>query len=171
MNPINATGSLDSIINSITYDVSTSASEDNKISRSNLKADKEKMHDERQKKIANLADQMKGVSQGKCFKFIKVVFKIVDLLAKPLSAITGNQLKLNLTKTLQILQEAKKNGKLMGLQINAEQISKVIENVKKHLSTDMSQLKETEIHSNNESKRIMQILDEIDKTFKATQTR
>ncbi len=169
MNAIPSNGSVETILNDIMGEVTLQSGEEKKITSSQIKMRKQKLSDQREARIENLKEQAKEISTGKCFKFIKVIFKSVDLLAKPLSLITGNKLKLNFAKLLDNLAEAKKQGHLLGLKIDGEQITKFIDDIKKHLGMDLDSVKDLEAHDEKETQRIMQILDEIDQTFKATQ--
>jgi len=171
MYPVLNSNNIDTTLNNMIDSAVFGNNEDNKIIRSNIKANKEKVHDQRQDKIQNLKDQLKGVSQGKCFKFIRTVFKVVDLLAKPLSALSGNQLKLNLGKTMDMLADAKKQNRLMGLQIDYQQIKQVIEGIKKIITQDQSQINQNQDFSQKETERVLQILDEIDSAMQTTQNK
>lgn len=167
---VSATGpSIDSIINNMGSSAYIGINEDNKINKSSLKVAREKVKDQREEKIQNLKDQLKGVSQGKCFKAIRCIFKVVDLLAKPISMITGNQIKLQLTKMMDTLAEAKKQGRMASLNIDYQKISQFIESLKKTISSDQQSIKNNLSIQQDDTNRILKILDEIDSTMKTIQ--
>ena len=159
---------MESFVNNVAGDVAKSDIEDKKISKASVRATTEKIHDQREEKIQNLMDQLKGVGgAGGCFKFLRAAFKIIDFLTKPLSVLTLNKLNLSLSTALESLKDAKNRQKILGLKINGEQIQKVLEGLKKLLGNDMETLKLQDDRGAKETERILQILDEIDGTFKA----
>lgn len=169
---VNATAGLDvdALINQVSQDYSKGDIEDKKVTKARIHVQTDKIHDKRQERIENLKDQIKGVSGGAggCMKVLKVVFKIIDFLSKPLSLLTMNQLKVDLSKTLDQLKDAKNQQKLMGLKIDGQEILKSLQGFKTLLSNDMEQLKTEDDRSAKESQRILNILDDIENTFQAT---
>lgn len=160
---------VESFINNVSADMAAGDIEDKKVTKAQIHVQTKKIHDKRQERIKNLQDQIRGVSAGggACFKFLRVVFKILDFLAKPLSAITLNQLKVDLSKTLDNLKDAKVQQAMMGLKINGQDILKSLEGFKKLLGNDLETLKTQDEHSAKETERILKILDEIHSSFQA----
>lgn len=161
---------LDAMVNKISADFSKGDVEQKKTSKANIRVNTVQMRDKREKRVQNLTDQMKGVHQngGACFKVLRVVFKIIDILAKPLSAISMNQLKVDLSKTLEALKDAKNQKGVMVLRLKGDQLLKVIDGLKKFLSEDTDTLNKQDAQAAKESQTILKILDEIEETFKAT---
>lgn len=159
---------IEALINKVSADFAQGDKEDKKVTKAQISSNTEKIRDKREERIENLKEQIKGVSGGGgCFKFLKAVFKIIDFLAKPLSLLTFNQLKTNLSKTLDMLQDSKNQKKLMGLKINGQDILKVLQSLKTTLSDDMETLKQQDQLSAKESQRILQIINDIEKSFGA----
>ena len=158
---------MESFVNNVSADVAQNDIEDKKVSKAHVRATTEKIHIKREERIKNLIDQMKGIGgAGGCFKFLRSVFKIIDFLAKPLSLLTLNKLNLSLSKTLDALKDAKNQQKILGMKINGDQIQKALEGLKKLLGNDMETLKTQDERGAKETERILQILDEIDSSFK-----
>lgn len=159
---------IESLINNVSADMSQGDLEDKKVSKASVRANTEKIHDKRQERIKNLIDQMKGVAgPGGCMKILRVVAGVLDFLVKPLSALTLNKLKLDLSKTLDALQDSKNQKKILGMRIDGEQIQKALQGLKKLLGNDMETLKTQDERGAKETERILQILDEIDSSFKS----
>lgn len=160
---------VESFINNVSADMAASDIEEKKATKARIKTHTEKISDKREERIKNLQDQIKGVSSGGgCFKFLSVVFKILDFLVKPLSALTLNQLKLDLSKTLDMLKDAKNQKALLGLKINGQDILKSLQGLKKLLQDDMQKFQTQEQQGAKDTDRILKILDEIQETFGAT---
>lgn len=162
---------MESLINEVSADLAKGDIEDKKITAKRIEAHTDNLRDQRQDRIKNLKDQIRGVHNngGGCFKVFKAVFKVLDFLAKPLSLLTANTLKLNLEKTLDQLKEAKNQKGVILLQAHGQEILKVIENLKKFLGDDMETLKKTSTLSDKETTRIRQIMDEVEESFRSTQ--
>lgn len=168
---INNVGGLDvdALINNVAADFSKGDIEDKKVAEARVNIRSRHIRDKRQERIDNLKDQMKGPSGPKgCMKVLKVVFKIIDFLSKPLSLITMKQLNVDLSKALDQLQNAKNQQKLTGLKIDGQQILKSLQGFKTLLSDDMEQLKTRDAEGAKETERVLRILDDIHDTFKAT---
>lgn len=160
---------IESLINNVTADLSKGSIEDKKVTEARIKSHTEKIHDKRQERIDNLKEQMKGPpGGGGCFKFLQAVFKVFDFLMKPISALTLGKFRVELSKTLDMLKDAKYQKRLLALQANGQDILKVIQGLKKLLQDDFDSMKIQDDQGAKESQRIMQILDEIQDTFKAT---
>lgn len=162
----------ESFIDNLAGTLSQSNAEDKKISKSQVRIYKRHMDDKRQERIKNLSDQLKGASShsGGCFKILKVVFKIVDFLTKPISLLTMNQLKVDLSKTLDMLKDAKNQKKLLGLGINEQEILKIMDSLKKTLGDNTTRLKAQEQQSHQDLETVLRILADIESTFKHIQT-
>jgi hypothetical protein len=160
---------IESLLNTISSEFSTGDSEDKKITAARIRVNTKNVQTKRQERIDNLIKQMKGVGGASgCMKIAKVVFKAIDLLIKPLSALSLGALKMDLSKSLEMLEEAKKQGRLLGLKINGQEISKALQSFKTFLQSDMQTLKQQDEQSAKDAERIVQILDEIEQTFKTT---
>ena len=163
---------FESVVNEMATHLTQGDLENKKISKAEVVIHKEHLKDKREERIQNLTDQLKGASQGGgCFKVLKVVFKVVDLLMKPLSAITMNQLKTNLSQTLDALKEAKNQKRILGLNIKEQDILKALEGLKKLLNEDTDRLKTQENQSDQDVQTILRILDDIQSTFQTIQTK
>lgn len=159
---------VESLINNVSGDLAQNNVEDKKISKAHIRANTEKIKVKREDRIKNLIDQMKGVAgPGGCMKILRVVTGVLDFLVKPLSALTLNKLKLNLSKTLDALQDSKNQKKLLGMRIDGDQIQKALQGLKKLLGDDVETLKTQDEQGAKETERILQILDEIDLSFKS----
>lgn len=168
MNVTNTKGmDIESFINSVTANFAQGSLEDKKAIENKVKVDTKKVKEKRQEKIDNLLDQMKKVSHKSegCFKVIKVVFKMIDFIMKPLSLMSMGKVNVELSKTLDMLQEAKKQGKILGLKIDGESIMKALDDLKKFLQQDYDNLKTTQVREGKEMQKMMRILDEIHETY------
>ncbi len=168
MDPINATSSLnmEGLLNSVTSELGKGDIHDKEIGKARIISHSHRIKNKRTEYIDNLKKQMQGaVSGGGCFKFLRVVTKVFDFLLKPLSALTMGQFKVELTKTLDMLKDAKNKKALMGLNINTQQIMQAIDGLKKMFAEDSTHLDSLNEHSAKENSRIMEILDEIEKSF------
>lgn len=161
---------IEAMINNVASDMAEGDIHDKKATMASIRSNTDKIRDQRLERIENLQKQLKGVASGggACFKGIKVVLKVIDILAKPLSLLTLGNLQTSLSKTLDMLQQAKAQGKLMGMKIDGQQIMKTLESLKTNLSEDTEQLKQQNQHSQQETEKIMSIIDEISNTFKST---
>ncbi|MBX7148179.1 hypothetical protein K1X76_03775 [bacterium] len=167
MTSINPTGNLDmeSMLNNLAADFGKGDIEDKKASKAQISSQAHKIRDKRADYIDNLKRQMHHAVGGGCFKFLRVVTKVFDFLLKPLSAVTMGQFKIELTKTLDMLKDAKNQQALLGLKVKSQEILKVIDSLKKMMSDDTSHLQQLDEHTNKESQRIMEILNEIEQSF------
>ncbi len=161
---------IESFIDNVAANFGKSDIEEKKVTQSSVRIHTRSLADKRQERIKNLIDQMKGAhgGGGGCFKVLKVVAKVVDFLTKPLSMITLGQLKTDLGKTLEMLQEAKNQKKVLGIKINGESILKSLQGLKKLLSEDMETLKSQDEKSAKETERILHIIDEIHNGFRTS---
>ena len=159
---------IEGLMNAISADAGVSAREDQKVTGSRLKVQTERIQEKRRERLDNLREQMEGAAKsGGCLKFFKAIFKVFDILTKPLSAITGGQLKLELGKIFEQLQKAKETGRLEGLKIDGQELQAALQGLKKFLQEDTQRVKETEeIHSKTDV-QILNMLDEIHDSFRA----
>lgn len=129
----------------------------------------QKIQEKRKEQLENIKEQLKGPGGANgCVSILKSIFKVFDLLLKPLSMITGGQLKMELGKALEMLQKAQAMGKLTNLQINHKEMGHAISSIKKLLQEDMSQMKEYQEHEQQQSLKIMEILDSLQQTFESS---
>lgn len=171
MNGINGSHGLDleALINNVSKDYAQSDIDDKKVTKARVQSYSGKIADKRQERLDNLKERLKGPGGGGgCFKFLKAVFKVFDFLLKPLSAITLGKFRVELSKTLDMLKNAKHQKRLLALQANGQGILKSIQGLKKLLQDDFDRIKTQDDQSAKESQKIMQILDEIQDTFKTT---
>jgi len=170
MNDINLSNNFDinSFLDNVMADAKQGASEDNKVTSARIKVHSDKIQDKRKEQIENLMEQMKDASSGGCLKFLKSVFKIFDILLKPLSAITAGKLKLEIGAALEKLQDAKKLQHKIGLQIDESKISKALGNLKRMLQEDFQNMEvETQI-DHKETQKIIQMIEEVQEGFRST---
>lgn len=156
---------IDSLINNLQVDANKSEIETNKASSAKIRTQAEKIKEKRQEQLDNIKERMKGASGGGCLKFLKTIFKVFDLLLKPLSAITAGQLKLELGKVFERLEKAKANGKLLGLQINGEEIQGALQDLKKIFEQDTQRYQNQEELSHQQNQRIITIIEEVHDSF------
>ncbi len=170
MNTIASLNALDmeGLINTLSSEASASAQEDRKVTGSRVHAQSERIQEKRQERLDNLQEQLKGASKGGCLKFLVAIFKVFDILTKPLSAITGGQLKLELGKVFEQLQKSKATQRLVGLQVNGEEIQKALAGLKKFLQEDIHRMKDNEAFKTQETRQILKIIDEIQDSFRTT---
>lgn len=161
---------IESLVNHVSADFAKNDLEGKKVAMASVRVHTQKITSKRQERIKNLIDQMRGVvhQSGGCFKFLRVVFKIIDFLAKPLSLLTMNKLKMDLGKTLDMLKDSKNQQALLNVKIKGDRILKALTNLKKLLGDDMEQMKTQDEQSAKESQRVMRILNDIEETFKQT---
>lgn len=158
---------VEGLINQVSADLLKSSSETTQANKVSIQKHTQELKDKRQDRIQNLMDQMKGVASGKCVNFVKSIAKVTDFLTAPISALSMGKLNLSLSQAVEGLDEAKKQGKLAGLQINGQKISKVIENLKKFVQDDTQSLQDNDAQINKEAKQLMKILSDIDETYTA----
>ncbi len=137
-----------------------------KASSSRIRSHSEKIQDKRQEQLDNINEQLKKAGGNGCISILKSVFKVFDLLLKPLSKMTGGVLKLELGNSLEMLQQAKTSGRLTGLQINEKELQNAIASIKKLLQDDMEQLKTYQSDQHEENQKIIEILDTVQDSFK-----
>lgn len=159
---------IETFLNNASAQASRSDLEGKKVTTARIKTHTEKIADKRQERIDNLKDQMKGASGGGCLKFLKSIFKVFDLLLKPLSLLTGNQLKLELGKALEMLQKAKIQGKLAGLKIDGKEIQQVLQGIKKVLQDDIQRVEKQEELGQKQTQKILKMIEEIHEGFDST---
>lgn len=159
---------LEGLMNQIGADAGRSAREDQKVSGSRIKAQTEKIQEKRRDRLDNLREQMEGAAKGNaCLKVFKSFFKVFDILTKPLTAITGGQLKLELGKIFETLQQAKETGRLEGLKIDGKELQQGLMGLKKLLSEDSQRVKDGEDLQSQGTQQIQNILDDIHDSFQA----
>lgn len=158
---------VEGLINQASADLLKSSAETAQVDKVSVKKHTQELKDKRQDRIQNLMDQMKGVASGKCLGFVKAIAKVGDFLLSPVSALSMGKLNGALTKAVENLDEAKKQGKLAGIQINGQKISKMIENLKKFVQDDTQSLQENDTRTNKEAQQLMKILSDIDETYTA----
>jgi hypothetical protein len=156
---------IEGLINQLAHDFSKGQTEDNKVTQQSIKANHKILDNQREEKIKNLAEQLRGVSGGKCIKFLRPLAKVIDVITKPLNILSLGKLNLGLSDILNNIEAAKKQGKLSGLKINEQVIMKAIEGVKKHLSENVDGLAVSEQQANKQVNNIMKTLDEIEDCF------
>ncbi len=159
---------VEGLVNQVLGGEAQSTNEDRAVDKASIKTRTQDLKEQRQDRIKNLMDQMKGVSSGKCVGVLKTVAKIGDFLMSPLSLLSMGKLKGSLTKAVEGLDEAKKQGKLAGLQIDGQQISKTIENLKKFVQDDTQSLQQGNDQAAKESEQVLKILSNIEQSFAAT---
>jgi hypothetical protein len=159
---------LEAFINNASADFSKSDSEGKKILSARIRTHTEKIEDKRQERIDNLKEQMRAASAGACIQILRSIVKVFDIVLKPLSALTGGQLDLELGKALEVLQKAKAANKLFGLQIDGKQIQHILQNFKKLLQEDNSKLEEQNALTQKQNQRILEIIDEIHDGFNSS---
>jgi hypothetical protein len=140
-----------------------------KIEGVRIHAHAERIQDKRQEQLENIKRRLKGAHPNACLKFFATVFKVFDLLLKPLSAITGGQLKLELGKALEMLKQAQLNGRLMGIDIDGEQIKGAIQELKNLLQQDMERISNQQDRSETQNQQILKILDALEQGFESTE--
>ncbi|MBU0505923.1 MAG: hypothetical protein ABII18_07655 [bacterium] len=156
---------IEGLINQVAHDFNEGQTEDKKITQQGIKANHRVLKDQREERIKNLAEQLRGVSGGKCIKFLRPLAKVLDVITKPLNILSLGKLNLGLSDILNNIEAAKKQGKLSGLKINEQVIMKAIEGVKKHLSESVDDLAVSEQQANKQVTNIMKTLDEIEDCF------
>ncbi len=160
----------ENFVNNIAKLVGTEGIEDRKITDTKLKSDHQKIRDNRKDRIENLKQQMKGPDQsgGKCLGALKVFTSIIDFMMKPISMLTMNQLKTDLTKALTNIQKLKEQGQMVKLQINSQKLSKTVDNLKSMLNEHLTEKKDLEAHQKKDTQRILQIIDQLHEGYKST---
>ena len=161
---------VEALINRVASDMSQGAIEDNKATGAIVRAETSVIRSKRQERIDNLVEQMRGMATGggACYKFTRFLFKVVDFLAKPLSALTLNKLKVDLTKILETLKEQKGEQGLTRLKIRGDEILKTIQEFKSLLGDDTETLRKDEEQNAKETRRVMEILEDLHETYLTT---
>lgn len=161
---------IESIVNQAAASLSQSALEDQKATKAAIRAESAVIRDKRQERIDNLVKQMKGLqaSPGGCVKFLRAIFRVIDFLAKPLSALTLNKLKIDLTKVLDTLKEQKNQEGLTRLKIRGDEILKTIQEFKSLLSDDTESLRSQDKQSARETKRLLEVIEDLHETYQTT---
>lgn len=164
---------VEALVNRVASDLNRSAVEDNKATRASVRAESSIIRDKRQERIDNLVKQMKGLkdSSGGCVKFLRTIFRVIDFLVKPLSALTLNKLKVDLTKVLDTLKEQKNQEGLTRLKIRGDEILKTIQEFKSLLGDDTESLRKQDEQSAKDTRRILEILDDLQETHQTTTRR
>lgn len=161
---------VEDLVNRVASDLNRSAVEDNKATRASVRAESSIISDKRQERIENLIRQMKGLQAGGggCVKFLRTIFRVIDFLAKPLSALTLNKLKVDLTKVLDTLKDQKNQVALNRLKIRGDEILKSLRSFKQLLGDDTELLKTQDEQQAKDARRVMEILENLHETFETT---
>ena len=159
---------VEGLVNQVMGEQLKDTAADTTVDKASIKNRTKDLKEQRQDRIKNLMDQMKGVSSGKCVGVLKTVAKIGDFLMSPLSLLSLGKLKGSLSKAVENLDAAQKQGKLTGLKIDGQQISKVIENLKKFVQDDTQSLQQGNEQAAKESEQVLKILSSIEQSFAAT---
>lgn len=159
---------LDGLLNEITNESLKGSRDSEKVIKSRISAHRQDLREKRQKRIENLKEQFRGVSGSGCLSFFKPIAKIFDVLTLPLSVLSMGKLQASLSKTLEALDEAKKQGKLLNLKINQADFSKAVEQLKKMLSDDFEQLSGSNDQTRKEQENTLKLIEEIHRGFDGT---
>lgn len=138
-------------------------------STNSIRNHSQNIQEKRKEQLENIKEQLQGPGAANgCVSILKSIFKVFDLLLKPISMVTGGQLKMELGKALERLQKAQAMGKLTHLQINQKEMGHAISSIKKLLQEDMSQIKEYQEKEQQQSLKIMEILDSLQQSFESS---
>ena len=159
---------MDSLLTHLQREAAQGDQEGIQASMTGIRSHAEKIRDKRQEQLDNINQQLKKAGGNGCITVLKSVFKVFDLLLKPLSALTGGQLKLELGKALEFLQKAKDSGRLAGLQIDEKEMSQAIAGIKRLLQDDMSQMKNLQQEQHEQNQKVLQILNSLQDSFRNT---
>ena len=154
---------MQDLLNGVQLELSKSHNEQKKVTAAAIRAESHIMEDKREERIKNLMKQAQGVqaNSGPCFKIVKVLAMVMDFVMAPITMSSMKGFSMQLTQCLKNLEEAKKQGKILGLQINGQQIDKMLTDLKSLFQGDTSRLKEQESQHLQEMERIMTLLEEI----------
>ncbi len=156
---------IEAFLNKNAAELTKSSGEDKKITQARIQSRSSSIQDKRQERIEQLQEQIKGAHPRACPQFLVNLTKIFDTLLKPLSALTLGKLNLELSKSLEMLLDAKGEVRFQGLQIQGKEMQNVIEELKKFLQGDIEHLESTESFQNNSEQNILDILDQIHQSF------
>jgi hypothetical protein len=159
---------IDSLLTQLQREAGQGDEEALKTNRARIHTHAERIQDKRQEQLDNLKQRLEGAHPNACLKFFATVFKVFDLLLKPLSVITGGQLKLELGKTLEMLKQAQVTGRLLGIEINGEQIKGALEELKNLLEQDMQRMSEQQTLSDKQNQQILKILEALEQGLEST---
>ena len=166
---LNQNFDMESLITQLQRETGRNESESLKIEAARIYNHAEKIQDKRQEQLDNIEQRLKGAHPNGCLKFFATVFKVFDLLFKPLSTLTGGQLKLELGKALEMLKQAQVSGRLLGMEINGEQISGALQQLKNLLQQDMERISDRQFHDEKQNQQILKILDTLEQGFASTE--
>lgn len=124
--------------------------------------------DKRKEKLENIKQRIQGAHANPCLKFFATVFKVFDLLLKPLSAITGPALNLELGKALEMLERAQINGRLLGTVIDGEKIQGALSELKNLLQQDMQRMGDQQDLTEKQQQQLFKVFEALEQGFEAT---
>jgi hypothetical protein len=149
---------IDSLLTQLQKEVGKGDEEAIKTNRARMHAHAERIKDKRQEQLENIKQRLEGAHPNGCLKFFATLFKVFDLLLKPLTAMTGGQLKLELGKALEMLKQAQTGGRLLGMEINGEQIKGALQELKNLLQQDMQRISDRQQLNEAQNQQIFKIL-------------
>lgn len=169
MNTVNLNQNLDmdSLLTQLQREAAQGDEESHKVQRARIQTHGERIQDKRQEQLDNIKQRLEGAHPNACLKFFASVFKVFDLLLKPLSVVTGGQLKLELGKALENLKRAQLEGRLLGIDINGEQIKGALQELKNLLQQDMQRMNEKQDLSEEQNQQILKILEALEQGFES----
>ena len=170
MNAVHLNQNLDieSLVMQLQREAGQGDEENLKTHRARIHSHADRIQDKRQEQLDNIKQRLEGAHPNPCLKFFASVFKVFDLLFKPLSAITGGQLKLELGKALEMLKQAQVSGRLLGIEINGEQIKGAIQELKNLLQQDMQRMSNQQDQSETQNQQIIKILEALEQGLEST---
>jgi hypothetical protein len=170
MNAVHLNQNLDieSLVTQLQREAGIGDEEALKTNRARIHSHAERIQDKRQEQLDNIKQRLEGAHPNPCLKFFATVFKVFDLLLKPLSAITGGQLKLELGKALEMLKQAQISGRLLGIDINGEQIKGALQELKNLLQQDMERIDAQQDLSETQNQQILKILEALEQGLEGT---
>ncbi|MDX1412112.1 MAG: hypothetical protein R3351_08130 [Nitrospirales bacterium] len=170
MNSINLNQNIDveSLITHLQREANEGDREAIKTGKARIHSHAERIEDKRQEQLDNIRERLKGASPNGCLKFFSSIFKVFDLLLKPISAVTGGQLKLELSQAFEMLKKAQVTGKLFGLKIDGEEISGALQDLKQLLQEDMRRMDDQQDASHKQNQQVVKILENMQQSFEST---
>ncbi len=166
--PLPTSLDMEAFLNKSAAQLTKSSSEDKKITQARIKSHSSNIQDKRQERIEQLQEQIKGSHPRACPQFLVSLTKIFDTLLKPISALTLGKLNLELSKSLEMLLDAKGEIHFQALQIEGKEMQNAIEELKKFLQEDLNHLESTENSQNNNARSILETLDQIHQGFETS---
>lgn len=170
MNSINLNQNVDveSLITHLQREANEGDREALKTGKARIHSHAERIEDKRQEQLDNIKERLEGASPQGCLKFLSSIFKVFDLLFKPLSAVTGGKLKLELSRAFEMLEKARVTGKLFGLKIDGEEISGALQDLKNLLQEDMQKMDNQQDLSHQQNQQVVRILENLQQSFEST---